>query len=119
MSPEQKKKSVAKSKGNNKAHILEGDLTLQNSTAIRELFSKSIASRSKNITFSFKDVGDVDLSFVQILCAAHRTAHDKGKTIAFSGCWPESFTNLIIEAGLNEHVGCVSDCSIECPWLEK
>ncbi len=115
MSAEQKKKAS----GNKKGYILEGDLTLQNSTAIRELFSSSIAGRSKNIAFSFKDVGEVDLSFVQILCAAHRTAHDKGKTIVFSGCWPEAFTDLISEAGLNEHVGCVSDCSIECPWLER
>ena len=119
MSAEQKQKTAAKPKSNKKENILEGDLTLQNSTAIRELFARSIAGRSKDITFSFKDVGDVDLSFVQILCAAHRTAHDKGIKISFSGCWPESFTNLISEAGLNEHVGCVSDCSIECPWLEK
>ncbi len=112
-------KPPAKAAGKKKEHVLEGELTLQNAAAIKELFAKAISGRRKKLAFTFRDVADVDLSFVQILCAAHRAAHEKGKTIEFTGCWPEPFTGLIQEAGLNEHVGCVTDCSLECPWLDK
>ena len=122
MSAEQKKKTAAKSakpKAGRKGEVLCGDLTLQNAAAIKSQFVKAVAGRSKKIVFRFEDVSDVDLSFVQILCSAHRMAHDKGKSIEFQGCWPEPFSNLIKESGLNEHVGCVADCSIECPWLDN
>lgn len=109
MSAEQNKKSKKKE------HILSGDLTLQVAGEVKESFVRALSGKG-DVTFRFDDIGDVDLSFIQILCSAHRFAHDEGKKINFSGEWPEPFTTLIEESGLNVHVGCSLGGGIECPW---
>ena len=119
MCAEQKKKSKTTKKKNTTTrarNLLTGDLTLQSAGAVKEIFSKAIAAKG-DATFYFEKVDDVDLSFVQILCSAHRTAHEKGKKFNFEGEWPASFLQVLEESGLNVHVGCSLEGGVECPWI--
>ncbi|PLX97919.1 MAG: hypothetical protein C0623_14245, partial [Desulfuromonas sp.] len=72
-----------------------------------------------DVTLRFKEVEDVDLSFIQILCSAHRSLVNNGKTMVIDGQLPESMMKLIDEAGLKVHIGCTFDSTVECPWLQK
>jgi len=108
-----KKKTIKKTQS-----ILSGDLTLQTAGAVKDLFAKVIKAKG-DATFRFENVGDVDLSFIQIVCSAHRLAHDNGKCINFEGEWPEAFAQLLEESGLNVHVGCSLDGGVECPWISN
>jgi anti-anti-sigma regulatory factor len=119
MSAEQNKKRKAatpKKKSQKAEHLLSGDLTLQVAAEVKAVFVKALAAKG-DVTFRFEEVGDVDLSFIQILCSAHRSAHDDGKKFIFTGEWPESFATLLDESGLNVHVGCSLDSGVECPWI--
>ena len=107
---------ASKKKVGASALVFSGDLTLRTATEVKKNVTKVLAS-SATIQVSFKDVSDVDLSFVQIICAAHRSAVTDGKKIEFPVQWPEAFVNLTKESGLNGHVGCSSDGHILCPWL--
>lgn len=118
MSAEQNKKSKAatsEKKTQTAEHVLSGDLTLQVAGEVKALFVKALSAKG-DVTFRFEDVGDVDLSFIQMLCSAHRSAHDDGKKFNLAGTWPKSLTALLEESGLNVHVGCSLDSGIECPW---
>ena len=100
------------------ALVFSGDLTLPTATEVKKNVMKVLAS-STVVQVSFKEVSDVDLSFVQIICAAHRSAVTDGKKIEFPVKWPEAFINLTKESGLDGHVGCSNDDHILCPWLKN
>jgi anti-anti-sigma regulatory factor len=108
-------KKATKKKSTAGEYRLTGDLTLPTAPELKKLFIKAISAKG-DLTFRFDKVGDVDLSFVQILCATHRAVHEKGRKITFTGNVPESFTRLLEESGLNVHVGCSLDNNAECPW---
>ncbi len=96
--------------------LLSGDLTLQTAGAVKELFARAVAGGG-DTTFRFADVGDVDLSFIQILCAAQTTAQSKGNQLHFEGDWPESLARLLEDSGLNTQVRCSPDGDVKCPWI--
>jgi len=118
MSAEPKKISTRKTtkKSAVAEHLLTGDLTLTTAAEVKELFVKALAQK-KDMIFRFVNVGDIDLSFVQILCSAHHAAHENGKKLKLEGDSPGSFSRLLEESGLNVHVGCSLDGDVECPWL--
>lgn len=113
MSAEKKKKKAA-----SVDHVFTGDLSLRRVTEVKNEFAALVDS-AKNIRASFVDVEDVDLSFVQVLCSAHRTALEAGKKFEITGSLPESFLRLIEDTGLNRHVGCSFGCEADCPWLNQ
>ena len=116
--------SREKSKGSKKAtageetFLLSGDLTLQTAGAVKELFTRAVAADGET-TFRFDEIGAVDLSFIQILCAAQLAAHGQGKQIHFAGGWPEPLTRLLEESGLNAQIRCSPDGGIKCPWINN
>ena len=99
-------------------HELSGDLTLVNIAEVKTKIASALAA-ADSVTFRFGEVGSVDLSFVQLLCSAYRTAHDQEKSLSFSGEWPTAFSELAEASGLTGHVGCSTDCSLACLWLNK
>lgn len=62
-------------------------------------------------------VSEVDLAALQVLCALHRSAVARGKTVVMrgvdDGCWPETLTL----AGFSRHEGCVhATDKTQCLW---
>ena len=113
---EKRKRSTSKSSPANE-YVLTGELTLHRAAEIKTGIVKAIQAKGEAV-FRFDEVGEIDLSLVQILCSAHRTAYEAGKTIRFEGEWPQNFVSLLAETGLDEHVGCSLDGSVECAWVE-
>ncbi len=110
------KKSGQKKGAGDSVHVLSGDLTLQSAAGVKAELEKAVAS-GRNVVLRFDAVDAVDLSFIQLLCSAHRSVHDRGHTLELEGEKPEAFTRLIKESGLDVHVGCWFDDSVECPWI--
>ena len=109
---------TAQKKVDTSALVFSGNLTLHTATEVKKDLIEALTS-SAAVQVSFKDVSEVDLSFVQLICAAHRSAVTDGKKIEFPVQWPEAFVNLTQESGLNGHVGCSNDDHILCPWLKN
>jgi anti-anti-sigma factor len=87
-----------------------GRLTASQAGPLQRLLLEAF-ERSKRVELSLRDVQEVDLSFLQLLCAAHRTAAARG--IGFRLCGLESappVARLIRDAGAERGVGCPEGC---------
>lgn len=60
---------------------LSGRLTAENSASLKSAILDAFA-RSKDVVLTLKDVTDADLSFMQIIAAAHMTADGMGGSFA-------------------------------------
>lgn len=111
-------KTARKKKPKDNILELSGDLSLQTAKETKNLFAGAVAG-GQDVILRFEDVASVDMSFIQLLCSAHRSVHDAGHKLAIEGERPEAFSRLIEESGLDVHVGCWFDDSVECPWIVK
>jgi anti-anti-sigma factor len=87
-----------------------GRLTASQAGPLQRLLLEAFAG-TNNVELSLRDVQEADLSFLQLLCAAHRTAAARG--IGFRLCGLESapaVTRLIRSAGAERGVGCPEGC---------
>jgi ABC-type transporter Mla MlaB component len=97
---------------------LDGDLTLSQAEELRMLLIKAIINVDK-LFLALGDIGEIDLSCLQLLCSAHRSAIRMNKTIAFAGAWTEPFRKAIQQSGYARTVGCNLDCSGSCIWMAQ
>ena len=95
--------------------VLEGSLTIENASAIRKKLISTLIREDKTVVCIDSDV-PVDLSFLQLLCSAHRTASNLGKSFTLrhqsSGYFPAAVEN----AAYNRRKGCVHDRYGTCLW---
>ena len=94
-----------------------GDLTIENTRELRQLLLAAL-DNLEEITLAFEDVTAVDLSFVQLLCAAHRTAVRADKIFQVAGSRPEILKAAVRETGFIRESGCVLDSQGSCLWKE-
>ena len=95
--------------------VLDGPLTIENASAIRKKLISMLIREDKTVVCIDSDV-PVDLSFLQLLCSAHRTASNLGKSLTLrhqsSGYFPAAVEN----AAYNRRKGCVHDRYGTCLW---
>lgn len=92
--------------------VAGGRLTTSQAGRLRQLLLEAFEGASR-VELSLHQVQEADLSFLQLLCAAHRTAVGRG--IAFRVSVPESaepVLRLIRESGAERGVGGPAGC----PW---
>lgn len=78
----------------------DGDLTLFRSLSFKEELERAL--KSPQVEVSFGEVGEVDLSFVQVLVAARKSASRDGKELAVRReNFPPALEDLVREAGLD------------------
>lgn len=96
---------------------LHGALTIQRITELKEAVLKSLNSHS-HLEIKLEDVRQVDLSFLQLLCSAHKTALSLGKDFTLSSPRPDLFQKTVHDAGFTRRVGCHQDPCKYCLWKE-
>jgi anti-anti-sigma regulatory factor len=82
--------------------VLEGILTIQNSALIKKTILESLG-QVNHLIVSHETGESFDLSYIQILIAAHITSVDSGKSFEINSHNPESFVCLLKE------MDCISD----------
>ncbi len=107
----------AEESDNNTTLTIRGELTVQNAAALQGMLIRSLES-SLNLTINLKDVTEMDLSFLQLLCSVHRTSTDLKKNLTLSRHCPEVFRDVVKSAGFLRRTGCVLDCNKNCIWAE-
>lgn len=103
-------------KGNKRVITFEGDLTLQNAEKMKKALLKSLETAGQ-VTLKLDRVTSLDLSCLQLLCSAHRTAVRKNRPITLSISCPELFQRFVREAGFIRHIGCEMDHKKSCLWI--
>lgn len=67
--------------------------------------------RASRVELSLQDVQEVDVSFLQLLCAAQRTAAARGVAFLLSGLESaDPVLQLIRQAGAERGAGCLEGC---------
>ena len=95
--------------------ILSGSLVLSSAGDIRAQLLQAL-DESDIVHLMLQDVTEVDLSLVQIICAAHRSALQRKKSLVLQKDLPDSFVQIIEDAGLQDHIGCSSGTRENCVW---
>ena len=95
---------------------LSGEMTLECAEEIKESMLKALSSVG-HVTCDVKDVTEADLSFLQMLCSAHKTSLSRRKMFTLSEARSEQYEDAVQTAGL------VLSCSVgeadTCLWLLK
>jgi ABC-type transporter Mla MlaB component len=95
--------------------VLEGDITLPQMEELRNRFIKALVNADE-VSLSMENVREVDLSGLQLMCSAHRSAVRFKKRLAFSGRPPKALKDAVEAAGYARVTGCKLDKDKSCLW---
>ena len=70
------------------------------------------------VSVLLQNVEDLDLSLIQILCSAHRSAHARGKSFVLPENLPDMFVQVVEDAGFQGHIGCSHSGEEGCIWKD-
>jgi len=88
---------------------LARDMTISSAAELKEVLNNAL-SGSDRIMLNLEQVTEVDLSCLQLLCSAHRTAKKREKSFTRTGDCPETLKIIAEHAGYLRHTGCVGGC---------
>ena len=94
---------------------LKGELSISHAARLKAELIQALDAAPR-IVIDVNAVTDVDLSALQLLCAAHKSALAKGKQLILSPDLPETLTRQIQKAGLMEGHHCGRDSGADCLW---
>ena len=94
---------------------LSGELVVRHTD---RLFSGLVAALggAERVEIDLSSVTDVDISCLQLLCAAHKTSIRQHKPLRVEGPCPDVFRRALNNAGYLRRTGCVLGTSHACLW---
>ncbi len=98
------------------AVTLEGELTLPRVEELKSAFLKALV-KGDTVSIRFGTVQDVDLSCLQMLCSAHRSAVRMKKKVSVIGTLPKIVRDAAEAAGYMRLKGCNLDFENNCLWI--
>jgi len=72
-----------------------------------------------SVEIDIEQVTDVDLSCLELLCSAHRTALRLNKQLTVHGRRPEKLMQVMDDAGYTRLKGCGCDRDYSCLWIAR
>ena len=95
--------------------IWQGDMTVRRIATLRAELQFALDGHQR-LTLRLGDVKEVDLAFLQMLCAAHRYASRNARELSVVGDAERVFATTLELAGFSRHVGCTLDGAGNCLW---
>ncbi|MBI4847891.1 MAG: STAS domain-containing protein [Nitrospirae bacterium] len=95
--------------------VITGEMTIQNASALRDALIQSTEC-AEHVILDLKDVTEIDLSCLQLLCAAHRTSVNSQKSLKLKQDYPEILKKAVTEAGYSRYFGCKLETEKSCIW---
>lgn len=92
-----------------------GDLTIRRIAELKAEVEEALATAT-SIYIEIGPDAQSDMTVLQLLCAAHRTAARQEKSLQLCGEIPEQFKMVMNLAGFSRHIGCARDKSGCCMW---
>lgn len=87
--------------GNTRTVTIEGELTVQNSSELRDILLKSLAG-SGDVKLNLKGVTEADLSCLQLIHSAKTAASKLKKSLKISGIGTGPFKKIVEDAGYSQ-----------------
>ncbi|MEN6620983.1 MAG: STAS domain-containing protein [Smithella sp.] len=98
--------------------VMNGNLTISQACTTRDEIHKALKN-TRHVELDMESVEEVDLSFLQLLCSAHRTSLSLDKILSIKGTIPEVFKKSIEDNGFMRERGCKMDSTNTCLWIMK
>jgi len=95
--------------------ILKDNLTVQKAAEIKAQFLKAL-DKSNPIFLQFESINKIDLSFLQLVCAFHKSTLKQNKSLSITGTVPEIVKKTRENLGFVKCVGCALNNS--CIWQD-
>jgi ABC-type transporter Mla MlaB component len=92
-----------------------GDLTIRRIAELKVQIEEALATAT-HVSIEIAADAESDMTVLQLLCAAHRTAARQDKTLQLCGKIPEQFKMVMNLAGFSRHIGCARDKAGCCMW---
>ena len=103
-------KSDLQRSGDDAVIVAGGSLTCSHAGRLHRELLEAFAG-SGRVDLFLHDVREADLTFLQLMCAAHRTAAAQGRVFTIGGLDSASpIRRLILEAGAERGAGCPEAC---------
>ena len=93
-----------------------GCLTIENAAEFSRIVREALES-SKNVAIEFEPEVDIDITGVQILCSACKSAAQSGKVISYHGPRPQALADIITSSGAERHAVCKHNNDSTCIWF--
>ncbi len=93
-----------------------GRLTIENTADFALLIREGLAE-SNNVAVQFEPDLELDITALQVLCSACKTAAAKGKVFSCHGETPKALMDLVAAAGAERHGECKNNKDGLCPWF--
>ena len=93
-----------------------GDLTVPHSVQAKAALLEAM-SQADSVEIRFEDVADVDLSFLQILCSAHKSSIKARKLLTVLESEFKPFRETLRAVCYLRSTGCVLDQQKQCFWV--
>ena len=101
-----------------RAITLEGDLSIRRACELKDLLLTAL-KEGRQVVLEFGEYVGSDLSLLQLLCSAHRTAARLGISLTFGDTVPADFRKTTEQAGYLRDKGCVCGNAATCLWLRS
>ena len=95
--------------------IISGALTVKHVKALKAALLEAIRN-APAVEVNVETIGDLDVSFVQLVCSAHRMAADLNKKMTITGLEQERFSGMLRRFGFFPPVGCHENTGKSCLW---
>ncbi|MDD5007908.1 MAG: STAS domain-containing protein [Syntrophorhabdaceae bacterium] len=95
-----------------------GELTVRSAGEIREILRKTLDG-CRAVTVRLEDIEILDLSCIQIFCAAQKTAFKMNKQLALDTVLPEAVVRTIEQAGFYCLKTCGNNKNNACPMTRR
>jgi anti-anti-sigma regulatory factor len=82
--------------------IMEGALTIERAAELKEMLLGAMRN-SGSVVIRFMENSRIDISFLQLICAAHRSAINTGRNLKLYQNIPENLLKEIRSAGYAHH----------------
>jgi len=95
---------------------VSGALTVKHAKALRAAFLEALRN-APAVEVNVEMINDLDVTFAQLVCSAHRMAADLDKQMTITGLEQERFSEMLGRFGFFRHIGCHESTRKSCLWL--
>lgn len=91
-------------------------LTIETAADFSRIVREALEA-SEKVAIEFESAVEIDITGVQILCSACKSAAQKSKTFSFQAPHPQSLTDIISSSGAERHAVCKHNNDSTCIWF--
>jgi ABC-type transporter Mla MlaB component len=95
---------------------VEGCVTISEAARFKDVLLDALGA-ARELRVDLSGVTEIDLAGLQLLCAAHRSARERGKVFSVQGGEDGIYGGIIEVAGFRRHIGCFQDSSCACIFV--